>query len=76
MGRAAGSERPLPPTQYGRLARHLRETGHQPADFLNGGADGLLQECAAIADVDQMQRLLARSFLLSQAVQRWSSRAR
>ena len=49
VGRAAGSERPLTPTQYGRLALHLRETGRQPADLLNDGGDGLLQECARSA---------------------------
>lgn len=75
VGRAAGSERPLTPTQYGQLAMHLRDVGRKPADFLAQGADELLQECATIADVEQMRRLLGRGFLLSQAVERWSSRA-
>lgn len=75
VGRAAGAERPLTPTQYGQLAMHLRDLGRKPADFLAQGADELLQECATIADVEQMRRLLGRGFLLSQAVERWSSRA-
>jgi predicted Rossmann fold nucleotide-binding protein DprA/Smf involved in DNA uptake len=75
VGRAAGAERPLTATQYGQLALHLRDIGRKPADFLTEGADELLQECAGIADVEQMRRLLGRGFLLSQAVERWSSRA-
>ena len=75
VGRAAGAERPLTPAQYAQLAVHLRNIGRQPADFLAEGADELLQECASIVDVERMRRLLARGFLLSQAIERWSSRA-
>lgn len=75
VGRAAGAERPLTPAQYGQLAMHLRDMERMPADFLTEGADELLQACAAIADVAQMRRLLARGFLLSQAIERWGSRA-
>lgn len=75
VGRAAGTERPLTPAQYGQLAARLRDMGRQPSDFLTDGADALLQECATIADVEQMRRLLARGFLLSQAVEQWSRRA-
>lgn len=75
VGRCAGAERPLTPTQYSRLAVHLRDLGRKPADFLTEGADELLQQCASIADVEQMRRLLGRGFLLSQAVERWHSRA-
>lgn len=75
VGRAAGSERPLTAAQYGRLAARLREIGHTPGDFLTESADALLRECASIADLEQMRRLLARGFLLSQAVERWSARA-
>lgn len=75
VGRAAGAERPLTAAQYGQLAVHLRDMGRKPADFLETGSDELLRECAAIADIEQMHRLLGRGFLLSQAVERWSSRA-
>jgi len=75
VGNAAGSERPLTPAQYSRLAVRLREVGREPADLLGDGADELLRECATIADVEQMRRLIERGFLLSQAVERWSSRA-
>jgi len=75
VGRAAGTERPLTSAQYGRLAARLRDMGRTPGDFLTEGTDALLQECASIVEGEQMRRLLARGFLLSQAVERWSQRA-
>ena len=75
VGRAAGSERVLTPTEYGRLALHLREAGGEPGDFLTDAADELLQGCASIVEVERMKRLLGRGFLLSQAVERWRSQA-
>jgi DNA processing protein len=75
LGRAAATERPLTPTEYNGLALHLRDAGRKPADFLSQGADELLRECASVVEVERMKRLLARGFLLSQAVERWQSRA-
>jgi DNA processing protein len=75
LGRAADTERPLTPSEYSALARHLRDAGSQPADFLTDGAGALLQACASIADVERMKRLLGRGFLLSQAVEHWRARA-
>jgi predicted Rossmann fold nucleotide-binding protein DprA/Smf involved in DNA uptake len=75
VSRSAGSERALTPTEYSRLAQHLRDIGRTPAELLGEGAEDLLQECAAAANVEQVKRLLDRGFLLSQALERWNSRA-
>jgi len=75
VGRASASERPLTPTEYKELALGLRHAGRKPADFLAPGADELLREFASVVEVERMQRLLARGFLLSQAAERWQSRA-
>src|SRR5512146_806131 len=75
VGRSAGSERALTPTEYSRFAQHLREIGRTPAELLGERAEDLLQECAAAVNVEQVKCLLDRGFLLSQALERWSSRA-
>ena len=61
--------------EYKRLARFLREKQQQPADLLSLDARGLLGECPQLIDSDRLKRLLARGFLLSQAVERWQTRA-
>lgn len=75
VGRKSGSEQPLTASEYTRLAVYLRDAGRSPADLLTAGGDALVQDCAPLVNTDRMQRLLARGFLLSQAVERWASRA-
>jgi DNA processing protein len=75
VGRKSGSEQPLTASEYTRLAVFLRETGRSPADLLSAGSDGLVQDCVPLVNEERMKRLLARGFLLSQAVERWASRA-
>lgn len=65
----------LSPGEYKRLAQHLRELKHQPADLLSPAADNLLKKCQPIVDANRLQRLLGRGFLLSQVVERWQARA-
>ena len=65
----------LTPREYAKLARHLQETGRQPADLLTPDADQLLGGCCRILDKDRFKRLLDRGFLLSQAIERWQTRA-
>lgn len=74
-GRAASSGELLTAGEYRRLARHLREQQRQPADLLLPDCGELIDSCQAIVDGERMKRLLARGFLLSQAVERWRSRA-
>jgi predicted Rossmann fold nucleotide-binding protein DprA/Smf involved in DNA uptake len=74
-GRAEPSSDLLTPGEYKRLARFLRDKQRQPADLLAPDARELLAECQQLIDSDRLKRLLARGFLLSQAVDRWQTRA-
>jgi DNA processing protein len=74
-GRAGKSGDLLKPGEYRKLARRLVELKAEPADLLGPGADQLLGDCHRVVDRDRLQRLLARGFLLSQAVERWHARA-
>jgi DNA processing protein len=75
IGREKPSEDLLLPGEYKRLAKHLREIQHQPAELLSPDAPGLLRACHTVIDESRLKRLLARGFLLSQAVERWQTRA-
>ena len=74
-GRGESSAAPLSAGEYRRLARRLRELHREPADLLDCGADSLLKECGSHPDAARLDRLLGRGFLLSQAVERWRTRA-
>lgn len=70
---------PLPLGDYNTLARHLGDTGMQPADLLDpegtrelGNSWSGLKTRRTLEDV---RRLLGRGFLLAQALERWSARA-
>jgi len=74
-GRGTASSDLLSPGEYKRLARHLREIQHQPADLVSPDAAEILRACQAVIDESRMQRLLGRGFLLSQVIERWQARA-
>ena len=74
-GRGESSSDLLTLGDYKRLARFLRDKQRQPADLLAPDAIELLGECKSIIDGDRLKRLLARGFLLSQAVEHWRTRA-
>ena len=61
--------------EYKRLVRFLRGKRQQPADLLASDARELFEECQELIDSDRLKRLLARGFLLSQAMERWQTRA-
>ncbi len=73
-GRGAPSGDLLTPGEYKRLARLLRDQQRQPADLLSQDAH-LILDCQPIVDPMRLKRLLARGFLLSQAIERWQTRA-
>lgn len=75
VGRGPSSPDLLSPAEYKRLARHLREFQHEPADLLAPGAANLLRACQPVIDESRLQRLLDRGFLLGQAIERWQARA-
>ncbi|MBP7609010.1 MAG: DNA-processing protein DprA [Steroidobacteraceae bacterium] len=74
-GRRDSSCELLKPGEYKRLARFLRDKQREPADLLVPDAQELFEECRQLIDGDRLKSLLARGFLLSQAVERWQTRA-
>ena len=74
-GRDEPSSDVLTPGEYKRLARFLRDKQRQPADLLAPDARELFGECQQLIDSDRLEILLARGFLLSQAIERWQTRA-
>lgn len=75
VGRSGEAADLLTPGEYKRLARHLRDRKHQPADLLAPDAGDAQRACEAVVDSNRLQRLLGRGFLLGQVVERWQSRA-
>jgi predicted Rossmann fold nucleotide-binding protein DprA/Smf involved in DNA uptake len=74
-GRGNSSAELLSPSEYKRLARHLRELQSQPADLFSPDSANLLRDCQSVIDEARLQRLLGRGFLLSQVIERWQARA-
>jgi predicted Rossmann fold nucleotide-binding protein DprA/Smf involved in DNA uptake len=74
-GRAVPSTDLLTPGEYKRLARHLHQLSREPADLLSETADEILRDVQPLVDAARLQRLLARGFALSQAIERWQTRA-
>ncbi|MFT8898006.1 MAG: DNA-processing protein DprA [Acetobacter sp.] len=74
-GRGNKSSDLLSPGEYKRLARHLREIQHQPADLLLPDAAAILRACQPVIDENRLKELLGRGFLLSQVIERWQARA-
>ena len=74
-GRHDSSSDLLTPGEYKHLVRFLRDKQREPADLLVPDGRGLLEECQQLVGSDRLKNLLARGFLLSQAVERWQTRA-
>ena len=74
VGRKAEDTSVLSLADYNRFARCLRQAGKQPADLLGPDAGALLADCGARLSRERLESLLARGFLLSQAVEQWHSR--
>ena len=74
-GRGISSTDILTHGEYKRLARHLREIHRQPADLLSDHSADIQRECKLIIEESRLQRLIARGFLLSHAIERWQARA-
>lgn len=75
VGKGSLSSDLLTASEYKRLARFLREKKRQPADLLTTEGASLLRECHLLIDSNRLKRLLGRGFLLSQAMERWQTRA-
>jgi len=75
VGRSESSTAVLTPGEYKRLAQFLREHQRQPADLLAPEGWRLIEDQPQLVDSDRLRSLLARGFLLSQALERWQSRS-
>jgi len=51
------------------------DMGRQPADLLSSNADEVIEASRSLVEEGRLRRLLERGFVLSQAVERWQSRA-
>lgn len=74
-GRNNQQSSPLTHSQYNRFAAYLHEMGCEPADLLSPRNASLIEQCEKVVEPTRLQQLLSRGFLLSQAVERWQSRA-
>lgn len=74
-GRTDATTNLLTPGEYKRFARHLHQLGREPADLLSTHADDIIRDGASVIDAGRIERLLGRGFALSQAIERWQSRA-
>ncbi|MCY4111437.1 MAG: DNA-processing protein DprA [Chloroflexi bacterium] len=77
VGRRTPAAEALQPREYNKLAQLLHEHNREPADLLSPEASRLLNDdwLRAQIDSDRVGQLLARGFLLSQAVEQWQQRA-
>ena len=74
-GHGAPTPNLLKPSEYKNLASHLLKLNSQPDDLISPDAKEILHACQPVIDVSRLQLLLARGFLLSQAIERWRARA-
>lgn len=75
IGRSSENSDLLRASEYKQLARCLREIGREPADLLVSNSIEILEACKMTVNPERLRRLLGRGFQLSQAVERWRTRA-
>lgn len=77
VGRRTPPAGVLQPREYNKLAQFLHANSREPADLLSPEGSQLLDDdwLRPQIDSDRVSRLLARGFLLSQAVEKWQQRA-
>ncbi len=64
---------PLSAAEYKHLARQLRTSMLEPAHLLSERAEEVIGRCSNIVELERLNALLARGFLLGQALEYWSS---
>lgn len=73
--RVSNKTRPLTTSDYNKLARRLLESGKEPADLLVTGGISLFSDSNPDFDIEIINSLLERGFLLSQAIEHWTARS-
>ena len=61
--------------EYNRLCRLLHENRKQPADLIGSDPPAAVSLCAPMFGRERLDALLGRGFLLSQAIESWTTRA-
>ena len=74
VGRREEGVRPLNAREYQRVADHLLALQRRPGDLLRPENDELRAQCATLKGVGDLDALLRRGMLLSQALDRWATR--
>ena len=74
VGKGRGTESPLTLKEYNQLAECLRDHRREPTDLLDPKMEEVLWECETRLDIEHIERLLKRGFLLSQAIEHWQTR--
>jgi DNA processing protein len=74
-GRGSATTDLLSSGEYKRLARCLHDIKREPAELLISLSAEVLEACRSVAGADRLRGLLARGFQLSQALERWQTRA-
>jgi predicted Rossmann fold nucleotide-binding protein DprA/Smf involved in DNA uptake len=75
VGKGTSSPELFSHAEYRKLARRLHELQLQPANLLDTSGVDLPDICRGVTEESRLRRLLDRGFLLSQAIERWQSRA-
>jgi len=75
VGRSETSSETLRPSEYKRVAGRLIQIDRLPSDLIGPDAEELFPDLEETIEIDRLQRLLARGFQLSQAVERWQARS-
>ena len=75
VGKGRSEAHPLSLTEYNKLARNLSDSGREPAGLLRTNPAEMLREWQSGFDINRINRLLERGFLLSQAIDNWQTRA-
>jgi len=75
VGRSETSSETLRPSEYKRVAGRLIQIDRLPSDLIGPDAEELFPDLEETIEIDRLQRLLARGFQLSQAIERWQARS-
>ena len=67
--------KPLSASEYRDLARHLHDTGREPADLFESDTAEACSGLQMTVGSERLHLLLGRGFLLAQAMERWCARA-
>jgi predicted Rossmann fold nucleotide-binding protein DprA/Smf involved in DNA uptake len=74
-GKGKPSSDLLTASEYTKLVSHLQKNHLEPADLVSRNGAEALRSCGQVIDVERLERLLGRGFLLAQALDGWQARA-